>query len=145
MSDDDKREDWISVGKQLKDGEKVRIHDGYGWGAPKETITREGDEIRLYDGYGYGNPKKTARISGSNDCFIATVVYRDPEAYEVQVLRGLRDSVLQNSNIGRAFIKFYYSGAGKKAAFHIKRVGISVPIFKTILNAIVKYHSKRAK
>lgn len=42
-------------------------------------------------------------------CYIATAVYGSYEAPEVMILREFRDNVLQNTWLGRAFIKFYYA------------------------------------
>lgn len=42
-------------------------------------------------------------------CFIATAVYGDYCAPEVMVLRGFRDNTLQNTSLGRLFIKCYYA------------------------------------
>ena len=42
-------------------------------------------------------------------CFIATAVYGDYCAPEVMALRGFRDNTLQNSPLGRLFIKCYYA------------------------------------
>ena len=52
--------------------------------------------------------EKEAAASKSG-CFIATAVYGDYCAPEVMVLRGFRDSTLQNSLLGRLFIKCYYA------------------------------------
>lgn len=41
-------------------------------------------------------------------CFVATAIYRAPQAYEVQLLRSFRDLVLRNHPTGRWFIKKYY-------------------------------------
>ena len=41
-------------------------------------------------------------------CYIATMVYGDYNHPQVIALRGFRDNTLQNSILGRAFIRFYY-------------------------------------
>jgi hypothetical protein len=58
--------------------------------------------------------------SSPSDCFIATVVYGNKQAPQVETLRQYRDNVLMQSAPGRAFVDFYYSGAGRKAAELIK-------------------------
>jgi len=45
--------------------------------------------------------------SGFGACFVATVVYEDPAASEVERLRAFRDEVLRQHVAGRAFIDFY--------------------------------------
>ncbi len=72
------------------------------------------------------------------DCFIATVVYGDINAPEVQVLRDFRDNVLEESRIGRTAINLYYSGLGERSANFIKdHVPSLVPVIKMGLDYIV--------
>lgn len=44
---------------------------------------------------------------GGDGCFVATACY-GTNSYQVNALRGFRDQVLQKSEIGRAFIVWYY-------------------------------------
>ena len=41
-------------------------------------------------------------------CFIATAVYGSPNAYQIDVLRDFRDTLLMQSMLGRNFMKIYY-------------------------------------
>ena len=79
------------------------------------------------------------------DCFIASAIYGDPHAPEVETLRSYRDNVLMQSAIGRKFVDFYYSGAGEKTADFIKdRVGFLIPAIKKGLDSLVRnYESKK--
>ena len=54
-------------------------------------------------------------------CFVATVVYRDINAPQIETLRGFRDEVLAQNPIGRRVIDFYYSGAGQRTAQMVNR------------------------
>ena len=50
-----------------------------------------------------------AKQHSSGGCYIATAVYGSYEAPEVLILRQFRDEHLQQSTLGRAFIKAYYA------------------------------------
>ncbi len=79
-----------------------------------------------------------------NECFIATVVYGDANAPEVEALRDFRDHVLSQTNLGRRAVSFYYSGAGKRMAKFIEKTAPSaVPIIRKGLDALVAYHLRR--
>ena len=45
----------------------------------------------------------------SEGCYIATAVYGGYDTTEVLILRKFRDEILNNSFLGRAFIKLYYT------------------------------------
>ena len=45
--------------------------------------------------------------SNTSKCFIATAVYGDHDAIEVQMLRSFRDEYLMNNIVGRLFVSFY--------------------------------------
>lgn len=60
--------------------------------------------------------------SGSQ-CFIATAVYGDPLAPEVEALRFLRDHVLMPYGAGRAFVRGYYRFSPPVAAWLSTRPG----------------------
>lgn len=62
-------------------------------------------------------------------CYIATMVYGDYNHPQVMALRSFRDDTLQNSSLGRAFIRFYYKNS---PAWVEKMQG------KKTLNAIIK-------
>jgi hypothetical protein len=69
------------------------------------------------------NPEKTApptppspnraapspNTRSSSGCYVATSVYGDYDAPQVQVLRRWRDQTLSRSSLGRSFVRFYYS------------------------------------
>lgn len=55
------------------------------------------------------------------ECFVATAVYGDAHAPQVEALRRFRDDVLMRSPAGEAFVDFYYSGAGKAVAYAVGR------------------------
>lgn len=83
----------------------------------------------------------------SDDCFIATAIYRNPCAPQIQTLRKFRDKYLAINPIGESFIKFYYSGAGKKTANIIeKRLPFLIPPMRKGLDFLVdrldKYHQR---
>ena len=59
------------------------------------------------------NPKKAAynRVynrTTKKACYIATAVYNDPDAWQVEKLRNYRDTVLTNHLLGLIFIWLYY-------------------------------------
>jgi len=75
-------------------------------------------------------------------CFVATAVYGDQNAPEVQVLRKIRDNVLRRSICGRKFVEFYYSGAGKAAARFIReKIPSTIPFIKKGLDFVVESYS----
>lgn len=77
------------------------------------------------------------------DCFIATAVYGDQNAPQVETLRQYRDNVLKESTLGRRFISFYYSGAGKKAAELIKtKLPSAIPVIRQGLDKIVERYER---
>ena len=79
-----------------------------------------------------------------DECFVASVVYVDPNAPEVRALRDFRDHVLSQTNLGRRAVSFYYSGAGKRMAKFIEKTAPSaVPIIRKGLDALVAYHLRR--
>lgn len=72
---------------------------------------------------------KTEAEKKASACYIATMVYGDYNHPQVMALRGFRDNTLQNSSLGRAFIRFYYKNS---PAWVEKMQG------KKTLNAIIK-------
>ncbi len=77
-------------------------------------------------------------------CFVASAVYKDAFAPEVEMLREFRENILSQTSPGKLFIKFYYSGAGKKTADFVKDQlpTLGVPVIKKGLDALVKVYSK---
>ncbi|RJQ17604.1 hypothetical protein C4573_01340 [Candidatus Woesearchaeota archaeon] len=79
-------------------------------------------------------------------CFVATAVYGDRNAPQVNALREFRDTVLMNSVAGRAFVDFYYSGVGKKTAGFIKKhLPSTIPAIRRGLDALVERYSAQRK
>ena len=71
-------------------------------------------KVRAPKGFGWlTNPKKAAynRVynrTTKQACYIATAVYNDPDAWQVEKLRNYRDTVLTNHLLGLIFIWLYY-------------------------------------
>lgn len=88
---------------------------------------------------------KTEAEKKAHACYIATMVYGDYNHPQVIVLRDFRDSTLQNSVSGRAFIQFYY----KNSPSWVKKLQnkkILNKIIKSILDAfIIIYNMKTNK
>ena len=59
----------------------------------------------------YSKPSYTPsqKKQNSEGCYIATAVYGGYDTTEVLILRKFRDEILNNSFLGRAFIKLYYT------------------------------------
>ena len=79
-------------------------------------------------------------------CFVATAVYGNPEAQQVQALRNIRDEFLMGHPLGRKFVEFYYSGAGQKTADFVRnQLPSSIPVIRKGLDLLVETYSKRIK
>ncbi|NQV08382.1 hypothetical protein HQ529_00860 [Candidatus Woesearchaeota archaeon] len=79
-------------------------------------------------------------------CFVASVIYGDPNAPEVNVLREYKNKVLGKSYLGNKFIDFYYSGAGQKAAEFIRtNLADLIPTMKRGLDHLVQKYQKNLK
>ncbi|MBI2657960.1 hypothetical protein HYX08_04675 [Candidatus Woesearchaeota archaeon] len=153
MDDDEiSEEDALLRLYNLRDGEKIVIYDGpSGFGyAPKQTIVRRGNKIHVFDG-SYSAlfnspPRRTIVIESSSDCFVATAVYGDPEAPQVQVLRDFKDNVLMKHPLGKRFVDFYYSGAGKRTAGFIKEhLPSAIPLIRKGIDVLVERYSAQRK
>ncbi len=78
----------------------------------------------------------------STKCFVATAVYGDENAPEVETLREIRDAVLKKSDLGNAFVDFYYSGAGRETANFVRTESpILIPFIKEKLDRIVEIYN----
>lgn len=75
-------------------------------------------------------------------CFIATVVYKNPEAHEIQVLRELRDNTLRQYRAGRWFIDWYYR-AGPKLAAKIEQNEPAQKVIRMFLDRLVRYYDRK--
>jgi len=56
----------------------------------------------------FGYSKKSEEIQNAGSCFIATAVYGSYDNPNVLKLRSFRDTILNNSLLGKLFIRFYY-------------------------------------
>jgi hypothetical protein len=101
------------------------------------------DEEKHYDAKShYTGSTWRPKQFNSSDCFIATTVYGDENIPQVQTLREFRDNVLMQSFAGRAFVDFYYGGAGEKTATFIREhLPSTIPIIRSGLDAFVGRHS----
>ncbi len=117
--------------KYNEDYEKRLRKSGY-----KTKILKE---VHTKDGVSYNQ-----KVVVPKYCFVATTVYGDINAPQVQTLREFRDNVLMPSRLGKIIIDFYYGGAGEKAArFLESKVPQTIPSIRKGLNYIVrKYESK---
>lgn len=80
----------------------------------------------------------------SDICFVATAVYGSKNAPQVQTLRDFRDNVLMKNTLGKAFVNFYYSGAGEGTADFIKNYFPSaIPTIRKGLDALVEKYSRK--
>lgn len=70
-------------------------------------------------------------------CFIATVVYSDPDAPQLSTLREYRDNSLMNSLLGRALVYFYYLASPPIAAWLIHQPRCA-GLVRRALNVVVR-------
>ena len=85
-------------------------------------------------------------ILDGDPCFVATAVYGNVNAPQVQTLREFRDDVLMKNPIGRAFVDFYYSGTGKKTADFIREhLPSTIPVIRRGLDVLVERYSTQRK
>jgi len=117
--------------------DKCELHDqqhNRGYWAEDKSDDRGEEQTR--------SPNNSSDNGPSNkSCFVATAVYGDINAPEVQVLRDFRDDVLRRSALGRKAIDFYYSGAGERTARFIEKHTPSVlPLIKRGLDYLVQVH-----
>jgi len=78
---------------------------------------------------------------GKKGCFIATAVYGDINAPEVQTLREFRDSVLMNSDLGRRIVDWYYGGVGERIAEFIRtQTPCTIPVIRRGLDYLVNQY-----
>jgi len=86
-----------------------------------------------------GNVRTETSKDYDEGCFIATAVYGNINAPEVNALRRFRDNTLVHNTAGRAFVDFYYSGAGKKAADIVKEhLPSTIPLLRKGLDLLVE-------
>jgi hypothetical protein len=78
------------------------------------------------------------KIYGKSQCFVATIVYSDEYAPQVNLLRKIRDTVLERSPAGRLFICMYYGGVGKLIANWIAALPFTIPLVRGCIDRILK-------
>ncbi|MFH1592365.1 MAG: CFI-box-CTERM domain-containing protein [Candidatus Woesearchaeota archaeon] len=82
---------------------------------------------------------ETEAERATSDCFIATAVYGDVNAPEVQALRQFRNNVLSESRLGRMVINLYYGGLGRRIADTVKqRMPSAIPVIKRGLDYLIR-------
>jgi hypothetical protein len=84
------------------------------------------------------NNAKSRASSSSGGCYIATMAYGDYDHPQVLELRRFRDETLDNSFLGREFIKLYYWLSPKLVKILKGNIIINTLIRK-ILNQVIKY------
>ncbi len=85
---------------------------------------------------GYNEPSESYDDPAAH-CFIATEIYGDINAPEVETLRAFRDNSLSKNYLGRKFVSFYYSGFGKKTAHLIGMFPFTKKAIRKGLNFMV--------
>lgn len=131
--------------QQLKPGEKLEIWDRSPsiFREPRHTIVRTEEGVEIYEGSSsiFKEPKQVIKTSPADPCYIASEVYGSPDCREVQSLRNFRDQVLQKNPLGRAFVHFYYSGAGKTTAnFISSHANFLKPLIKSFLDYLAGFY-----
>ena len=90
--------------------------------------------------------KKREAEYARDDCFVATAVYKDRNAPQVEALREFRDNVLMQDPVGKLFVDFYYGGAGKRAASFIREhLASAIPAIRKGLDVLVGRYSAQKK
>ena len=152
------RED-IEYLKSLLDGNPNISSDTIRQNVSSPENSRQNTYVRSIDRVIYAEPqtrvphgRRGVSLSTIGDemrggCFIATAVYGNENAPEIQVLREFRDNVLMNTGLGRKVIDFYYSGVGERIAELIKeRFPSATPTIRRGLDYLVsKYIDKTPK
>ncbi len=93
------------------------------------------DEHGSYRGY-------TRRWESDIGCFVATTVYGNKDAPQVQTLRKFRDNILLKNEFDRIFVNLYYNNCGKKVAALIKNNPSLIPEIRKSLDFLVENYNK---
>lgn len=75
-------------------------------------------------------------VAKSKACFVATVVYGDPNAEQLAILRSFRDKRLARSALGRSFVRAYYR-IGPQAAAVVSRSRITKALLRRLLDSVL--------
>ena len=90
--------------------------------------------------------KKRTEEYARDDCFVATAVYGDRNAPQVEALREFRDNVLMQDPMVKVFVAFYYGGAGKRTANFIREhLPSTIPAIRKGLDVLVGRYSAQKK
>ena len=79
---------------------------------------------------------------GFSKCFIATACYGSPNAYEVEVLRNYRDTILLKSITGKALVGIYYSISPAISRILNKYPQLKIYVIQCFLDPIIRNISK---
>ena len=82
--------------------------------------------------YCESNVSETYKHKQEPHCFIATAAYGTPWHRDIDVLRNFRDDVLQQTFIGRMFIKTYYAVSPPLAKVVARHHGVRKIVRKCI-------------
>lgn len=75
---------------------------------------------------------------GTKSCFVATMCYGDADAPNVMTLRRFRDRVLKRSELGRAFVFWYY-----RVGPHLANALASHPTLRAVIRNLLGKVAKR--
>jgi len=105
----------------------------------EEDLRKRGEELKKRD-----SDKAQQIREGKEDCFVASVVYGEANAREVNVLREYRDKVLMQDEVGRRFVQWYYGGGGERIAEFVKGKGrFLISIIRKGLDFVVEDYKQR--
>ena len=77
--------------------------------------------------------------SNGKFCFVATAVYGDINAPQLDKLRSIRDNILVKDSFGKELVSFYYSGAGKETAEFIQeKIPFTIPLIRKGLDYVIE-------
>ncbi|MBU3941895.1 MAG: hypothetical protein KKF74_03205 [Nanoarchaeota archaeon] len=132
-------------------GSYIKLSTATYWIDGEEELFASSTQDKLKEGLirfpqgSYFNIDSIEKVEES-DCFVATAVYGDRSAHQVEVLREFRNNVLMQSGVGRTFVDFYYSGAGRKTADFIREhLPSTIPAIRRGLDVLVERYSAQKK
>ena len=130
--------------RQQKSAAKL-IEFGKMIGSAMNKIVKQAEEFQTTA----RNPKVIKGIIKNSNrkrsrCFIATAAFETPDSPEIRILTAFRDEVLEETWLGRGFVKCYYVFSPPVARFMDRHVWMKPPTRK-ILNLLAKGLSRRFK